>query len=158
MAQSPDTPRYLYRVQCPGSHTQLNTADGFIAQRPSYLNHQEVWSRQSLTAHFDWYSPIPTMYISLFGDRNHARNWAKKWNENNPGLYSKVYTIDTSMLLDGHVANARRLIDVLEIETPLSPEQHDTEFLCVNWIPLNAITGRPEDPMQMFGMSCSGYV
>jgi hypothetical protein len=137
-------PLTVYRVDYPGSQTTYSPYGGFQAAS-NFTPRRITGLRNALEYHLNWQCRILSPFISTFGSRQHAENWAQVWSENNGyGLCNiVVITIDEA---DGvMVFDVADLVNRLGVVTSLHPSQYHSEYLCFRHIPSEAIVRR--DPV-----------
>jgi hypothetical protein len=131
-------PSRFWRVNHGGSQAHHDNNGDLVANStstPSTL--QEL--KQAVDDHLDWRNPQPSCFLSVFSDRQHARNWAsqrggREWQVS-------IYEIDTVRLQDVYIFKLEQLILPLEI-SPSRDYAH--EYLILHRIPNRAVTSRLE--------------
>ena len=142
-------PRYLYRVQYPGSQTQL-APDGSLEARDLqsfYAEHETALFRQSVLNQMTWAWREPQPFITVFSDKKHAENWALKqpWRLLDLELDLELdrwelITIESECLSDVYVFKLSDLMIRLNFSVPEGARQHvNGAYLCLHRMPASAI-------------------
>lgn len=139
-------PNRLYRVHYPGSRTAFSRAQGFSASDTTtvYGANELADFKAAIANQFTWNCRASLPFISLFSDREHAENWARKepWRgHENPNRNWSLHVIDTTRLTDTcRLFKLSDLIEELHVDLPVRAGQHALgAFLCLHRIPSEAI-------------------
>lgn len=141
-------PLTVYRIDYPGAQTTYSQQWGFQSAgnfTPYHVN----GLRNAVTYHLDWQCRTPSPFISVFGNRQHAENWAQLWNDRNSGT-CYIVTITIQAEDDVIVFRVANLINRLGVTTSLHPSQYHSEYFCFRRIPAEAIVRR--EPVYQLGM------
>ncbi|EPE02641.1 hypothetical protein F503_03990 [Ophiostoma piceae UAMH 11346] len=142
-------PRYLYRVDHPGSHS-ITDDDGTVRARDQFPHLSSLLRfRGSLERHFQWGLRSPSPFMSTFSSLDSTRNWTRRLEENNTG-YGKAnirfYMVDTRRLGAAPVFDAEMLAADLDIVVTYGreekPVRHTAEYLIKGSIDAHAIVHR----------------
>jgi hypothetical protein len=135
-----DFPLTLYRIDYPGAQTTWSPRWGFQAAS-TFTPLRVAGLRNAVQYHLDWRSRITSPFISTFGNRQHAENWANTWiANNNQTCYLLEIRLDADD--DVRVFRVRSLVDRLGVTTRLDPSQYHSEYLCFQRIPSEAVVRR----------------
>jgi hypothetical protein len=130
----------LYRVERKESATTFH--EGALLSRGHGCSEDFIDDNASelLRNHFVWRCKIPSPFISLFRDKDHARRWAAPLITANPGMVCSLYEIDPARLAEGIIFNASQLVDVFEVRLPFAARSRtEDEYLVLQRIPKEAI-------------------
>ena len=134
-------PRRLYRVDYEDAMTEYIPGRGFEAAifvPESELSADPALFIRSIEDHLDWYSEVPSPFISLFSDRWHAENWAQTWSKNKEGQAYRVFEIDGTQLDPAFLFRPYIMKTRLGAEID-NPRVDFHELLYLNYIPEEAI-------------------
>ena len=140
-------PPELYRVDYHGSRTIYSQTEGFLAaHRTKVYGSLDInVFRRDLEKYFTWSSQVPTPFISLFSDWDHAENWGleQPWASHVIHHRSGHWTlrvIDTRRLVEPYIFRSEDLVNSLELKLPDEAKQHTEDtFLCLYAIPVAAV-------------------
>ena len=142
-------PRYLYRVEHPGSHS-ITHDDGTVRARNQNPNLSSLPRfRDSLEQHFQWNLCSPSPFMSVFSSIDRTRDWTRRLNRNNPD-YGEANIcfcmVDTRRLRTSPVFDAEVLAADLNIVVTYGREEnlvhHTAEYLIKGCIDAAAIVHR----------------
>jgi hypothetical protein len=135
-------PKYFYRVQYSGTQTTAGPPPrGFCAAGPTtpYREDDLNGFRAAVERQYTWLNRFATCFISVFSDRDHAKNWANMFKDRE----TSVWAIDTSQLKDVYVFSLRRLVAELGVNIPEGARnQIKAGYMCLNEIPFKAVEQR----------------
>ena len=129
-------PRRLYRVDYEGTMSEYIPNRGFEAATFAFTN-IEAEFLESVEDHLNWFSGVWSPYISLFSEKRHAENWARKWMANNGSRDCRVFEIDGKKLESAYLFHPY----CLEIQFGDGCWGDEHEYLCLHFIPEDAIIG-----------------
>ncbi|KAG8852732.1 hypothetical protein FRB91_006066 [Serendipita sp. 411] len=131
-------PITLYGVDYPGSQTAYSEEEGFQADS-DFTPYYTTGLRNAVEYHLDWQCRIPSPFISTFSNREHARNWARTWRENNDN--EMCYIVEMRIKANDGVTVFRLadLVNELDIPTSLHASQYRSEYLCFRHIPAETV-------------------
>ncbi|KAG8754510.1 hypothetical protein FRC14_004999 [Serendipita sp. 396] len=135
-----DFPVNLYRVQYPGSQTRYSLQRGFRAAS-NFTPYTINGFRNAIAYHIDWRCRVRSPFISLFRGRQHARNWAQRWADNQNGGSCEIVQVWINADDDVMVFRLAYLLDRLGISTSLDRSQYQSEYLCFRHINPGLIYG-----------------
>lgn len=134
-------PSRLYRVMHDNSPTKISSAQGIQAKDQTPLELPNL--HYDLAAHFNWQNKQPTRFISVFDNKSHAFNWARKLARDR-GAKCWVVEIDVARLCSNYVPRRASSL-IREHHVPLSAGRtatdHADELLVLHQIPVQAIIG-----------------
>ncbi|KAK5737579.1 hypothetical protein LTR17_006626 [Elasticomyces elasticus] len=143
-----ELPEEFYRVQYHGS-TIKSPSDGsglLAADIRTIYNEKDIEGfRQSVINQFTWKikNHVKTPYVSVFVDREHAENWARRMGESTSSSEIKLFIIDTSLLSTQTVYRLETLVkrlNICENELEAAAWQHEYgAHMVLHHIPLKAI-------------------
>ncbi len=132
-------PQYLYRVRCPDSQTIFAPDSGYTARDTSAFYTDDLEFGDSTIQAFTWFSRIPSPYIALFSEKEHAENWALSWSDR-VGEECEIITIDSRELDSVYVSRLSSVVDELKLTVPYGASQHiKGAYLCLHRIPASAL-------------------
>lgn len=134
-------PLTIYRVDYPEARATYSHQRGF--QSAGNFTPQRVNGlRNSVAYHLDWSCRKKSPYISAFGIKQHAENWARNYSERNGYGTCEIVEICIEEADNVIVFRVADLVRSLNIFTPLQPSQYRSEYLCFRHIPSEAIVRR----------------
>ncbi|OWY96585.1 hypothetical protein PHMEG_00033118 [Phytophthora megakarya] len=124
-------PSKLYRVRYSGNQSLKSRC------RPAFTVSNDF--KTAVEQHLTWCSCEPTPFVSLFGDQNHAMNWAHHLLEH--GYHDVVLLeIDSSRL--GPLFRVRDLVTNHKVQTTLPEYMYQDEYLVLRKIPRRSIINK----------------
>ena len=129
-------PRRLYRVDYESARSEYIPNRGFEAATFAFTNNPAIFL-DSVEDHLNWFSGVWSPYISLFSQKRHAENWARKWMANNGNRGCNVFEISGKKLERFYLFHPYSMEVRFGAESWVDPH----EYLCLHFIPENAITG-----------------
>ena len=130
-------PDIAYSIICPGSVTGYSVSAGFRAPRHWSTGPSNDDFREAVTDHLNWYADVPSPFISVFLEKRHAENWARKWSERRVGQTCRIATIRLNQVQV--LYSVTTLVNELSIPTRLLPNQYEDELLVLSEIPATAV-------------------
>ena len=131
-------PSLFYRVQYPTSHT-IHDETGLSARGTISSNPDEDEFKDLVAKAFIWGSDVPSPFIKVFSEKDHAENWALKWLDVEDERCS-LLTIESCQLDSVKVFKVSTLVNNLGINLPDGALQHKKgAYLCVHRIPARAV-------------------
>jgi hypothetical protein len=113
---------------------------GFTARSQSQVrfDHPDEL-RAAVVAAFTWSSRVPSPFIAVFSDREHATRWAISCHQREQGQVT-LAEVDTSRLTNVRVLKLSTLVQELAIVLAEGAAQHEEgAYLCLRQIPRTAI-------------------
>jgi len=134
-----DLPTSFHRVQYPGSQTTYNESGLSARDTTSFYPEDRTKFRDSVAEAFKWSSRIPSPYVAVFSEKDHAQNWALRWTDRN-GPDCEVVTIDSRELDGVYIFKLSTIVDELNIALPNGASQHEKgAYLCLHRVPAKAV-------------------
>jgi hypothetical protein len=132
-------PDRFYRVTYPNS-TPFSETTGFEARNQSLVNLESPDRlREAIKYAFTWSSRVPSPFIAVFSERDHAERWAISYHRRHQGNVA-VVEIDTSKLTNVKVLRLSTVVQALGIILGDGAAQHELgAYLCLKAIPPRAI-------------------
>lgn len=132
--------RCLFRVQYPGTRTRFTPGVGLEAQDTvtSYNNKQihegpNGGLLSAITKHLNWNRTYGSSFITLFGSKQHAKNWAMKRCLAN-GKECQVLTIDVNKLgKSAYVFDAGQIANMSTLDMYRSALRSINDEFLVAW-------------------------
>ena len=132
-------PDRFYRVTYPNS-TPFSETIGFEARNQSLVDLESPDRlRNAVKYAFTWSSRVPSPFIAVFSERDHAERWAISNGRRDRGNFA-VVEIDTSKLTNVKVLRLSTVFQALGINLSDGAAQHELgAYLCLKAIPRRAI-------------------
>ena len=131
-------PNLFYRVQYPGTQT-IHDETGFSTKGVVSSSPNEDEFKDLVAEAFQWDSLVPSPFINVFSEKDHAENWALKWLHVEDEV-CKVLAIKTCELDSVMVFKLSTLMDELGINLRGGALQHKKgAYLCLHRIPARAV-------------------
>jgi hypothetical protein len=151
-----DIPARLYRVTYPNS-TPFSKTTGFKAREQSPVNLASPDQlRTAVEFAFTWSSRVPSPFIAVFSEKDHAKRWAISCCQRGE-INVAVVEIDAAKLTDIKVLKLSTLVRELDVRLSDGAAQHESgAYLCLKEIPPKAIISvSPVSELQMDSVSRS---
>ncbi|KAI0851656.1 hypothetical protein F5Y00DRAFT_274569 [Daldinia vernicosa] len=131
-------PKTLWRVIHSGTQSRRCPSTGdLIASDSTRIIRDEPELKQAIEKHINWWSRQPSCFLSVFSNRQHARNWAEQRGATQSRV--DIYEIDTTRLPpDTYLFDVDSLKATLGFVHPASTH----EFLFLHRIPARAIVSK----------------
>ncbi|KAF2181490.1 hypothetical protein K469DRAFT_520708, partial [Zopfia rhizophila CBS 207.26] len=131
--------RRFWRVQHAESRAESTSCGDIVASNTTTILRTCVDLKEAVERHLDWGCRIPSSFISVFGDRKHAINWAiaARNRQEKRREYSPVHVqeINAAYLDDVYVLDLGRIVRELDI----SCENVEHEYIILYHIPTHAL-------------------
>lgn len=114
----------------------------------------------AVEGHLCWRKERHSLFISVFGNKRHAENWALDWSERHGDKICQVSEIKASELVGGYMFSADEIQENLCLQVPEKAEASiRDEYLIGYRIPAQAIAGCRNIDLSMtdVGRSQCGY-
>lgn len=164
-----DLPTCLWRTNDPWSQAQIDSTDGYLKAATQTMPESLAELKEAVEQHLDWYSDVPSPFISTLSDQGHARDWATKRarrNERQPGYISDISPLlDTSPWLVTHlfefetsslnkytwIFHLCSLINSFDIIVPQTLHATEDEYLISSFAPVKIALMSQFDCGQKYG-------
>jgi hypothetical protein len=122
-----EVPKVLWRVRYTGQSLKARA-------KPSFKTKQQF--KQAVELHLNWSSRTPTPFVSLFGSRANAVQWARRHFQLG---YDDVFLLKVDASKVGPVFRVRYLVQDSDIHTLLPQSVFNDEFLVLRKIPRRSL-------------------
>ncbi|KAF2210292.1 hypothetical protein CERZMDRAFT_121891 [Cercospora zeae-maydis SCOH1-5] len=132
-----ELPDYLYRVQYNGCNTEFSDRGLFAADNTTTFDETNIPSFQmSIVNQFTRTNRLPTPFVSVFSEIEHAENWALTMGPN-----VKLLHLSTALWKDPYIFKLSTLCQRLPVTIPDAASQHiKGAYLCLHSVPFEAVT------------------
>lgn len=136
----------LYRIQYEGCATTYSPHSGLTAKDTStfYTDCDDIYIDfgGAVEDHLCWRKHYDSPFISVFGNKQHAENWALDWSKRHHDKICQVFEIKASKLVRSYIFSAHEIRENLPLQVSEKAEASiKDEYLICYRIPAQAIAG-----------------